>query len=58
LALLGTVITIATVRSCLGFAIIFVAAVRKLLLQEQWMRAHFGSEYELYRRRVKAFMPH
>src|SRR6202044_2830086 len=31
LALLGTVLTIGTVRSCLGFAIIFVAVVRKLL---------------------------
>ena len=58
LALLGTVLTIGTVRSCLGFAIIFVAVVRKLLLEEQWMCVHFGPEYELYRRSVKALIPH
>jgi protein-S-isoprenylcysteine O-methyltransferase Ste14 len=58
LALLGTVITIGTIRSWLGLAIIFAAVVRKLLLEEQWMCAHFGPEYELYRRRVKALIPH
>jgi protein-S-isoprenylcysteine O-methyltransferase Ste14 len=57
LALLGTVITIGTLQSCVGVAIIFVAVVRKMALEEQWMAAQFGNEYEVYRRRVNALIP-
>jgi protein-S-isoprenylcysteine O-methyltransferase Ste14 len=56
-ALLGTVITIGTLQSCLGLVMIFVAVVRKLILEEQWMSAYFGNEYEAYRRRVNALIP-
>jgi protein-S-isoprenylcysteine O-methyltransferase Ste14 len=57
LALLGTVISIGTVQSCIGLAIIFVSFARKLTLEEQWLCAHLGAEYEPYRRRVKALIP-
>jgi protein-S-isoprenylcysteine O-methyltransferase Ste14 len=57
LALLGTVITVGTIQSCVAFAIIFVAVRRKLMFEERWMSAHFGEEYDLYRRRVKALIP-
>jgi protein-S-isoprenylcysteine O-methyltransferase Ste14 len=57
LALLGTVISIGTVQSCIGLAIIFISFVRKLTLEEQWLCAHLGAEYEHYRRRVKALIP-
>ena len=57
LALFGTVITIGTLQSCLGVAIIFVAVLRKMGLEEQWMAAQFGNEYEVYRRRVSALIP-
>lgn len=58
LALLGTAITIGTFQSCLGLAVIFVAVLRKMALEEQWMAAQFGDEYEVYRRRVNALIPH
>jgi Isoprenylcysteine carboxyl methyltransferase (ICMT) family len=43
LALLGTVISIGTVQSCIGLAIIFVSFVRKPTLEEQWLCAHLGA---------------
>jgi hypothetical protein len=49
LALLGTVISIGTVHSCIGLAILFVSFLRKLTLEEQWLCAHLGAEYEPYR---------
>jgi protein-S-isoprenylcysteine O-methyltransferase Ste14 len=58
LALFGTVISVGTVQSCVGFAFIVFSIVRKLMLEEKWMCAHFGAEYELYRRRVRALIPH
>jgi protein-S-isoprenylcysteine O-methyltransferase Ste14 len=58
LALLGTVITIGTIQAFLGFALIFIAVVRKLTLEEKWLRSEFGKEYECYQRRVKALVPH
>jgi protein-S-isoprenylcysteine O-methyltransferase Ste14 len=57
LALLGTVITIGTPQACVGVAVIFIAVVRKMALEEQWMAAQFGNEYEVYRRRVNALIP-
>jgi protein-S-isoprenylcysteine O-methyltransferase Ste14 len=57
LALVGTVITIGTLQACVGVAIIFIAVVRKMALEEQWMAAQFGNEYEVYRRRVNALIP-
>jgi protein-S-isoprenylcysteine O-methyltransferase Ste14 len=57
LALLGTAITIGTLQSCVGVAIIYVAVLRKIALEEQWMAAQFGNEYEVYRRRVNALIP-
>ena len=58
LAVLGTVITIGTIQAFLGFALIFIAVIRKLTLEETWLRSEFGEEYERYRRRVKALVPH
>ncbi|HZC59951.1 MAG TPA: isoprenylcysteine carboxylmethyltransferase family protein, partial [Chthoniobacterales bacterium] len=58
LAVLGTVITIGTIQAFLGFALIFIAVIRKLTLEEKWLRSEFGEEYERYRRRVKALVPH
>jgi len=58
LALLGTTITLGTVHACLGFVFMFVSFVRKLQIEETWLRSHFGAEYERYRKRVKALFPH
>ena len=57
LALLGTVISIGTVRSCIAIALMFISFVVKLKLEERWLCAHLGAEYEEYRRRVKALIP-
>ena len=54
LALLGTVISIDTVQSCTAIALIFASFVLKLTLEEQWLCAHLGADYEGYRRQVKA----
>jgi protein-S-isoprenylcysteine O-methyltransferase Ste14 len=58
LALLGTTITLGTVHACLGFLFMFVSFVRKLQIEETWLRSHFGAEYERYQKRVKALFPH
>jgi protein-S-isoprenylcysteine O-methyltransferase Ste14 len=58
LALLGTAISLGTVRAFLGFAFILVSFLRKLTLEENWLRSHFGTEYELYQKRVRALIPH
>jgi protein-S-isoprenylcysteine O-methyltransferase Ste14 len=57
-ALLGTVISLGTVQACFGFAFIFVSFLRKFTLEEIWLQSHFGSEYELYQKRVGALIPH
>jgi protein-S-isoprenylcysteine O-methyltransferase Ste14 len=57
LALLGTVISIGTVLSCIALALMFVSFVLKLTLEERWLCAHLGAEYKEYRRRVKALIP-
>ncbi|HYY26920.1 MAG TPA: isoprenylcysteine carboxylmethyltransferase family protein [Chthoniobacterales bacterium] len=58
LALLGTTITLGTLHACVGFVLIFVSFVRKLQIEENWLRSHFGAEYERYQKRVKALIPH
>jgi protein-S-isoprenylcysteine O-methyltransferase Ste14 len=58
LALLGTAISIGTVQAVFGFAFILVSFLRKLTLEENWLRLHFGAEYELYQKRVSALIPH
>jgi protein-S-isoprenylcysteine O-methyltransferase Ste14 len=58
LALLGTVISIGTVQSCLGLALMFLSFVRKLTLEERWLSTDLGSEYDDYRHRVKALIPY
>jgi protein-S-isoprenylcysteine O-methyltransferase Ste14 len=58
LALLGTTMTLGTVHACLGFVFMFVSFVRKLQIEETWLRSHFGAEYERYQKRVKPLFPH
>ena len=58
LALLGTTITLGTLRACVGFVLIFISFVRKLQIEEVWLRSHFGAEYERYQKRVRALFPY
>lgn len=57
LALFGTAVWIGTLQSFLGFGLLFTSFVRKLVLEERWLREHLGDEYERYRHRVKALIP-
>jgi protein-S-isoprenylcysteine O-methyltransferase Ste14 len=57
LALLGTAISLGTVQAFFGFAFMLVSFIRKLTLEENWLRSHFGAEYELYQKRVRALIP-
>jgi len=57
LALSGTSIWIGTLQGFLGFGLLFISFVRKLILEERWLREHLGDEYGAYRRQVKALLP-
>jgi protein-S-isoprenylcysteine O-methyltransferase Ste14 len=57
LALSGTAIWIGTLQSFLGFGLLFTSFIRKLILEERWLREHLGDEYGRYQERVKALIP-
>jgi protein-S-isoprenylcysteine O-methyltransferase Ste14 len=57
LAMLGTAVAVDEVRGVLAVIIATQAHVRKLRLEERWLSEEFGSEYEQYRREVKALVP-
>lgn len=57
LAFLGSAIARAEWRGLFALALIFIALLRKLTLEEKWMREHFGDSYEAYSRRVRALIP-
>jgi protein-S-isoprenylcysteine O-methyltransferase Ste14 len=57
LALSGTVIWIGTLQSFLGFTLLFASFIRKLTLEERWLREYLGGEYGHYQHRVKALIP-
>jgi Phospholipid methyltransferase len=57
LALFGTAITLGTIPAFAGFAFMLISFVRKLKIEETWLRSQFGAEYEVYQNRVKALIP-
>jgi protein-S-isoprenylcysteine O-methyltransferase Ste14 len=57
LALFGTAITLGTISAFAGFAFMLLSFVRKLKIEETWLRSQFGAEYEEYQNRVKALIP-
>jgi protein-S-isoprenylcysteine O-methyltransferase Ste14 len=56
-ALLGTTVASGTVHAAIGLAIIVVSFVRKLRIEEEFMRATFPGEYERYSALVPALIP-
>lgn len=58
LALAGAAIVRGEWRGILAVLLVFVILWRKLKLEEQWMRARFGSSYEKYSRRVAMLIPY
>jgi protein-S-isoprenylcysteine O-methyltransferase Ste14 len=57
LALLGTAIVIGKWRALIGFALLAVALVRKLTIEERLMADEFGEAYARYRGEVAALIP-
>ena len=57
LALFGTAITLGTISAYAGFVFMLISFVRKLKIEEIWLRSQFGAEYEAYQNRVKALIP-
>jgi protein-S-isoprenylcysteine O-methyltransferase Ste14 len=56
-AMLGTLIAVDEYRAVLALVIATETFVRKLRIEERWLTEEFGSEYERYRREVKALVP-
>lgn len=56
--LLGCAIALGEWRGLLAVALVFIALLRKLRLEEQWMRLQFGETYESYARRTRALVPY
>jgi protein-S-isoprenylcysteine O-methyltransferase Ste14 len=56
-ALLGSAVMKGEVRSLVALALIGVALLVKMRLEERWMVERFGEEYERYRREVKGLIP-
>jgi protein-S-isoprenylcysteine O-methyltransferase Ste14 len=57
LAIIGTAVTIDEVRGVVAVILVLEAHIRKLRLEERWLTEEFGSEYDLYKREVKALIP-
>jgi len=58
LGVAGTALAGGEWRGIVALAIATVALMRKLRLEERWMRERFGSAYDAYARRVKALVPY
>jgi len=57
-ALLGSALALGEWRGLVAVALAFVILLRKLRLEEQWMRTQFGEPYEQYSARVRALVPY
>jgi len=57
LAFIGTAITMGTWRALLATAILAASLIRKLHIEEQWMRELFKDEYVRYAAQVPALIP-
>lgn len=53
----GAVVAIGEVRGLVAFALIVVALLRKLRMEEAWMREQFGEGYAEYSKRTAALVP-
>jgi protein-S-isoprenylcysteine O-methyltransferase Ste14 len=54
---LGTAIAIGGLHAFVGLAIVTVGFIRKLHIEEQWMREVFGEQYTKYEAEVPALIP-
>jgi protein-S-isoprenylcysteine O-methyltransferase Ste14 len=57
LAFVGSAVARGNVQGLVGFAIITLGLIRKLRIEERWMRETFGEAYATYCARVPALVP-
>ncbi|MBV9875540.1 MAG: isoprenylcysteine carboxylmethyltransferase family protein [Verrucomicrobia bacterium] len=57
LSMAATVMTVGTVQSVCGYALLVGALVFKLVAEERLLAANFGEAYQGYQKRVKALIP-
>jgi len=57
LALIGTAIAIGEWQALVGVALVAVALVRKMAIEERFMHEQFGEAYADYRAKVRALVP-
>jgi protein-S-isoprenylcysteine O-methyltransferase Ste14 len=57
LAFLGSALVLGEWRGLVGLVIFWAALLRKLRVEEQWMREHFGTEYAQYQTHTGALLP-
>jgi protein-S-isoprenylcysteine O-methyltransferase Ste14 len=55
---IGTAIAIGELHAFIGLAITTVGFIRKLRIEEQWMREVFGEQYAKYAEEVSALIPY
>ncbi|MGA2857019.1 MAG: isoprenylcysteine carboxylmethyltransferase family protein [Candidatus Sulfotelmatobacter sp.] len=56
--LFGCALAVGEWRGLVAVGLVFIALLRKLRLEEQWMREQFGEVYENYSRQVRALVPY
>jgi protein-S-isoprenylcysteine O-methyltransferase Ste14 len=57
LGLLGTAIAYGELRGLFGLALVLLAFLAKMSIEEKFLSQQFGAEYTQYRRHVKALIP-
>jgi protein-S-isoprenylcysteine O-methyltransferase Ste14 len=57
LALAGTFVFVGTPLALIAFALITVSFARKLMVEERFMTATFGADYDQYRRETARLIP-
>jgi protein-S-isoprenylcysteine O-methyltransferase Ste14 len=56
-AIAGSAVALGEWRGLMAIALVVVAYLRKIQMEERWLIAEFGEEYARYQREVKALMP-
>ncbi len=56
-AVFGTAIVVGEVRGVLALVLVLIAFLRKIRLEERWLRERFGPSYVEYQKKVKALIP-
>jgi protein-S-isoprenylcysteine O-methyltransferase Ste14 len=56
-AVFGTIIVIGEVRGVLAIVLVLIAFLRKIRIEERWLRDRFGPAYIEYQKKVKALIP-